>query len=463
MTTHSSSFAPFLKRMRAHGLPEVFINSFAHYYELLHSGQTGLISEAAITPVTSLVDAECLPQSLVDSGHSVLPKTAVIKLNGGLGTSMGLDRAKSLLKVKDGLSFLDITARQARHAQLPLILMNSFATHSASLAALQQYQDVDKGIPRAFLQHRAPKIRQADLAPVDWPEERELEWCPPGHGDIYVALVTSGTLDALLDSGYEFAFVSNADNLGAVIDARILGYFAENGLPFMMEAAERTEMDRKGGHLARNKNGRLILRELAQTPNEDQEAFQDIEQHRFFNTNNLWINLPALRRVMISQNNALMLPMIRNGKTTDPRDESTPPVFHLETAMGSAIAVFEGAQALRVPRRRFAPVKRSSDLLAVRSDAFLLTNEFHIVPNPEREVATTVVDLDARYYRFVNDLDARFPSGVPSLVNCRRLEVNGDFIFGRDVKCVGDVRLLNNSGGQVAIPDGALLSGEKRY
>ncbi len=131
-------------------------------------------------------------------------------------------------------------------------------------------------LPPSFIQHKQPKVAVHDLAPAEWPQDRELEWCPPGHGDLYVALVTSGTLDKMLDAGYEYAFISNADNLGAVLDFSILGYFIEENLPFLMEVANRTTADRKGGHLARLKNGQLVLRELAQCPEDDIDAFQNM-------------------------------------------------------------------------------------------------------------------------------------------------------------------------------------------
>jgi UTP--glucose-1-phosphate uridylyltransferase len=314
-------------------------------------------------------------------------------------------------------------------------------------------------LPLSFVQHKEPKVLQADLSPAEWSADPQLAWCPPGHGDIYAALVTSGTLAALLDAGYEYVFVSNADNLGAVLDGRILGYFAQNNFPFMMEVADRTEMDKKGGHLAQRPDGQLILRESAQCPDEDEATFQDISRHKYFNTNNLWINLPALQQVLDEQNNMLRLPMIRNSKTVDPRDSNSPKVYQLETAMGSAIAVFEGAAALRVPRSRFAPVKKTDDLLAVRSDAYLLTDDDHVIPNPARPVESLTVELDVAHYKFVNDLDARFPYGPPSLLDCEKLSIKGDFVFGANVVCRGVVELVNEGGTAVTIPDGAVLPG----
>ncbi len=457
-----TQFTPFAEKMRGEGLPEIFIRTFAWYYEQLLTGDAGLIAEDSIRPVESLPDAAAFPAELAEAGRRALGKTAVIKLNGGLGTSMGLQKAKSLLPVKDGQSFLDVIARQTVTAGVPLVLMNSFSTHADSMAALAHRPELNQANLLAFLQHKEPKIAQNDLTPVKWPPNPHLEWCPPGHGDIYAALITRGALGDLLDAGYEYAFVSNSDNLGGVIDLSILGYFAQNNLPFMMEAADRTEMDRKGGHLARRADGQLLLRESAQTPEADKNSFQDITRHRYFNTNNLWFHLPTLQRVMAERDNLLGLPMIRNSKTVDPRDPASTPVYQLETAMGSAIAVFTGAQAVRVPRSRFAPVKTSNELLAVRSDAYRLTEDYHIALADGR-AAPPVVLLDMRYYKFISDLESRFPFGAPSLADCRRLEVRGDFRFGRDVVCRDDVLLVNESGGQAVIPDGAVLQGERRY
>ncbi len=116
------------------------------------------------------------------------------------------------------------------------------------------------------MQHKFPKILQKDYSPASWPKNPKLEWNPPGHGDVYTALLTSGMLDSLLADGIIYAFISNSDNLGARLDESLLGYFAHHQFPFMMEVAEKTPADIKGGHLARHKNGRLILREAAQCP-----------------------------------------------------------------------------------------------------------------------------------------------------------------------------------------------------
>lgn len=455
----TNSFSAFESRMQQEQLPQIVINTFHHYYEQLVNGETGLIPEDSIKPVQSLPDADQFGEDLFDLGKEALPKTVMIKLNGGLGTGMGLNKAKSLLKVRDELTFLDIIARQAETDLVPLVLMNSFATQTDSLQLLSKYPTLKKGkIPLDFLQHKAPKVLKSDFSPAVYPKDPELEWYPPGHGDLYTALITSRMLEKLLSAGYEYAFVSNADNLGACLDKAILGYFAGKNFPFMMECADRTEADKKGGHLAAQPAGGLLLRESAQCPENDLDAFQDILKHRYFNTNNLWINLKALAQVMAEKSNILGLSLIRNLKTLDPRDSKSPEVYQLETAMGSAIAVFRGAAAVRVPRTRFAPVKTNSDLLAVRSDAYILTDDFRVVQNPKRKLGTVVISLDNRFFKLIDQLEERFPQGAPSLLECERLDIKGDVRFGANIQIKGSVALTAETNPKI-IPDNTILEG----
>jgi UTP--glucose-1-phosphate uridylyltransferase len=258
-------------------------------------------------------------------------------------------------------------------------------------------------------------------------------------------------LDELLEHGYRWAFVSNSDNLGAVLDPRILSWVAQEGVPFAMEAARRTQADRKGGHLARQGDG-FVLRETAQTPEEDLEALQDVDRHPFVNTNNLWVDLEALKATLAERDGVLGLPIIVNRKTVDPGDADSPEVVQLETAMGAAIGVFEGARALHVPRRRFAPVKTTNDLLALRSDAYVMDDDFRVALAPERD-DPPVIELDSDYYKLIAGFEERFPAGAPSLVECSKLAVEGDVTFGRDVVVRGDVEVS----GPARIEDGAVL------
>jgi UTP--glucose-1-phosphate uridylyltransferase len=460
----SASFAPFEAKLREAGVPDVAVRSFRAAFEALVSGATGLVSERELEPVDDVADAGG-PGDLRAAGAEALARTVVIKLNGGLGTSMGMTRAKSLLPVKDGLSFLDLIARQIvrlreRHAvAVPLVLMDSFRTQADSLAVLARYGKLSGALAPDFLQHKVPRILASDLTPVRWPAEPEHEWCPPGHGDIYAALLSSGELDAMLAAGYRTAFVSNSDNLGAVLDLGLLGWFVRSGAPFAMEVKQRTHADRKGGHLARSRGGRLVLREVAQCPDDEKKRFEDVSLWRWFNTNNLWIDLVALRRALDAAGGVLPLPLIRNEKPVDPGDLRSPRVIQLETAMGAAIALFEGAAAVRVADERFAPVKTTADLVRVRSDAYRRDAEERVVPAPEGLGGAIAIDLDPEHYRTVADLERRMPHGPPSLLHCQRLFVRGDVRFGRGVVIEGEVRLEAPRGGHLDVPDGARLVG----
>lgn len=456
-------FEPFESKMRAAGLPDLAIRTFRFHLDALRAGERGFLTKDDIDPVDAVPDAEAL-SGLDDAGRAALAKTVVVKLNGGLGTSMGLTKAKSLLPVKDGLSFLDIIARQVLHHRetlgvaLPLVLMNSFRTRTDTLTVLSRYEKLATAMPLDFLQHKVPKVLADDLSPVTWNADPEHEWCPPGHGDIYTALVTSGRLKTLLDAGFEYAFVSNSDNLGAVLDLPILGYFASERLPFLMEVCDRTEADRKGGHLARKKrDGGLTLREVAQCPEEEKDSFQDVSLYRYFNTNTLWVNLRALDETMRGHPHGMELPLIVNRKPVDPADETSPAAFQLETAMGAAISVFEGAGAIRVPRSRFLPVKTTNDLLALWSDVYVLDEEQRVVPSPARATGDLVIDLDPRFFRRIDQLETRFPKGAPSLAHCRRLVVRGDFRFGRHCVFLGEVALDNPSAEPRIVPDGEVF------
>jgi UTP--glucose-1-phosphate uridylyltransferase len=444
-------------KMSEAGIDPVAIETFAHYYRLLEHGETGMIAEDSIEPL----DSESLNDVEVDdeSASAALRTTAVIKLNGGLGTSMGMERAKSLLCVRKGMSFLDVIARQVLHlrrehdAPLPLMFMNSFRTSQDTMDALARYADLPvDGLPLEFLQNREPKLRSKDLTPVSWQRDPDLEWCPPGHGDLYTALRGTGLLQRLLDQGYERVFVSNSDNLGAVPDARIAGWLAESGAPFAIEAVRRTASDRKGGHFARRiSDGRIVLRETAQTSKHDLEALADLDRHRFCSTNNLWFDLRAMSEALDSRHGILGLPLIRNVKTVDPGDPSTPEVIQIETAMGAAIEVFEGSRTIEVGRDRFVPVKTTNDLLVLRSDVYDVGGDFVLTPAGK----VPFVDLDSSYYKLVPDFERRFPEGAPSLREASSLTVNGDWTFGAKVKVVGDVALETAAAERV--PAGSVL------
>jgi len=453
------------ERMLEAGMPDVAIRSFLRSLRFVRDGGPTTVPEASISPVDALPRAEGLTD-FEAAGREALHKAVVIKLNGGLGTSMGLEGAKSLLPVRSGLSFLDLIARQIlwmrerEGCELPLILMNSFRTREESLAALDRYPALANETSRDFLQHRVPRVDLDSALPIKWSKNPALEWCPPGHGDLYAALVSSGLIDGLRERGVRYAFVSNADNLGGTLDLSILGWFATGKIPFAMEVAERTSADKKGGHLAR-RDGNLILRESAQCAAEDRESFQDIRRHHYFNTNNLWLDLDAVATMLVSSVDGLPLPVIKNEKPVDPYDPMGPRCLQLETAMGAAIECFEGAEAICVSRDRFAPVKTTNDLLALWSDAFEMTDDARLIAVHPEDHRKREIDLDPRFYQTVQDFGARFPDGVPSLAKCRRFSVRGDYRFGGGVTIVGDVTLINETDAPIEIPAGTVLEGKR--
>ncbi len=455
--TLDNKFEPFRQRMLEAGMNEIILNNFRYYYNQLRQGEVGYIPESEIQTVEDLPDSQQLGSEDEKLGRQNLKYTVVIKLNGGLGTSMGLNKAKSLLPVKNGRCFLDIIALQTIKQGARLLLMNSFSTRQDSLNVLSNYDELQGDIPLDFLQHKIPKVAADDFSPVHFPDDPDLEWCPPGHGDLYISMVTSGVLESLLKNDYRYAFVSNVDNLGAVLQPSILGYVVRNELEFLMEVAERTPADRKGGHLAKRGDS-YILREIAQCPEEDVEHFQNIERHRYFNTNNLWIDLLALQQHLEQKEYMPKLPLIVNQKTVNPRDADSQSVFQLETAMGAAISLYDRSAAVRVPRTRFAPVKSTNDLLLVRSDYYQLNDDYLLVPHPNRACDKVVVDLDKTYYKMIDDFDTRFPKGVPSMVAARSLQVNGNVVWGKDIRIQGDVQ-VNGIESVKKIADDAVLEG----
>jgi UTP--glucose-1-phosphate uridylyltransferase len=457
-------------KMTEAGVAPAAIETFTRFYHLLQAGETGLIREDDIDPLVDIPNRAELAIS-DDEASAALAKTAMLKLNGGLGTSMGMDQAKSLLPVRvapgstaeepgepEMLTFLDIivgqvrAARQATGARLPLLFMNSFRTRADSLAALERYPDIAvDGLPVDFLQNREPKLRSDDLTPVTWEQDPDLEWCPPGHGDLYPALHASGVVVALLAAGFRYMCVSNSDNLGATPDATIAGWFAASGAPYAAELCRKTPADVKGGQLVvRKADGRIVQRETAQTHPDDTAASLDATRHPFFHTNNLWFDLEALGAELERTSGVLELPLIRNDKTVDPADSSSPPVVQIESAMGAAVAVFEGATAIEVERSRFLPVKTTNDLLVLRSDVYDLTSDYRL----EAQALAPLVDLDKAHYKLIDGFTERFAAGAPSLRDADSLTVRGAWTFGSGVRVEGKGSLAGDGG---TVPDGATL------
>ncbi|KAK2463174.1 hypothetical protein APHAL10511_004829 [Amanita phalloides] len=383
-----------------------------------------------------------------------LTKLAVLKVNGGLGTSMGMTGAKSALEVKDDMTFLDLTVRQIEHlnttnrVDVPLILMTSFNTHEDTLRIIKKYANQQLRIT-TFNQSRYPRINKETLLPHPRRADDDKKyWYPPGHGDLYNALLHSGVLDQLLAEGKDYLFVSNSDNLGAVVDENILQHMIDRDAEFIMEVTDKTKADVKGGTLI-DYEGSIRLLEIAQVPSEHVEDFKSVRKFKIFNTNNLWINLKALKRIM--ENEGMELDIIVNPKTTDDGQA----VIQLETAAGAAIKHFRNAHGINVPRKRFLPVKSCSDLLLIKSDIYSLEHG-QLIINPNRMFETTPVIKLGDHFKKISQFQKRFKT-IPKVLELDHLTVTGDVNFGRNVTLRGTVIVVANEGQRIDIPDGCVL------
>ncbi|MGR1195942.1 UTP--glucose-1-phosphate uridylyltransferase [Alloscardovia omnicolens] len=457
-----------IAKMRDNNFSDTAILQFERMYKVWQADDAGWMREEDVTPLKP----EDVPavSDIYDSmsshvAHTALAKTAILKLNGGLGTSMGLDGPKSLLPVRRHkarrMRFIDIILGQvistrAHHKiQLPLILMNSFRTSKDSLNAVHHNRRFHQAeIPVEIVQHQQPKIIAHSGKPVTFNVNPELEWCPPGHGDVYSTLWESGILDVLQSHGIEYIFISNSDNLGARPSSIIAGHFAKSKADFMVEVSKKTVADRKGGHFVINdETGRLTLREMSQVHPDDKAEALDDTIHPYFNTNNIWIRISALKKLLKKYDGVLPLPVIRNNKTVDPTDSSSAHIVQLETAMGAAISLFENSTCIEVNRSRFLPVKTTEDLFILRSDRFHLTDAFEM---EDGNYVFPDVSLDQRYYKNIQDFDERFPYGVPSLAAAASVTIEGDWTFGQNTHCFGKA-YLEDLGQPSYVPNGEYI------
>lgn len=433
------------------GLAPAFIATFVHYYRQFLHGATGKIPWNEIAPLTpdDLVEMTTLSStSRHKRGQELLDRLVVLKLNGGLGTTMALDATKSLIEAREGRSFLQLTldhvrwARERYRARLPLLLMNSERTQRDTSINLETVIGGDD-VPLQFLQHTVPRFDRQTKAMLDLSDEVE-NWAPFGHGDLYGALFLSGTLSSLLSDGYRWAFVSNSDNLAATIEPAILEYLELSGVDFAIEVTPKTGADIKGGILARWRD-RLALIERTQIDESDGANFEDRRNFPDFNTNNVWWRLDALNRHL--EQGHFPLPLIVNPKMVQGRD-----AVQLEIAMGSAVSCFDNAIAIRVPRTRFTPVKTTSDLLWIRSNCFIVGEDSSLrrVISSAEDTQPTIL-LDARFYASLNDFNLRFPFPV-KLQSCRSLRVEGNVFFAEDTEFIGDVNIVHRVSEPAHVP-----------
>lgn len=375
-------------------------------------------------------------ERLADAGTAALNKLAVLKVNGGLGTSMGMNGAKSALEVQNNLTFLDLIVQQIEHlnttanTDVPLLLMTSFNTEEDTLRIVKKYANRPVKIT-TFNQSRYPRLLRDSLLPfAKNVQEGRATWYPPGHGDLYHSLYRSGVLDRLLAQGKEYLFVSNSDNLGAIVDPRILQHMAESQSEFVMEVTSKTKGDIKGGTLI-NYDGTFRLLESAQVPPQHMEDFDSARRFKVFNTNNLWVNLKALKRVL--ENDEMKLDIISNPKSLDDGRS----VIQLETVAGSAIKHFKNAHGIHVPRSRFLPVKQCSDLLLVKSDLYVLEHG-RLIMNENRMFGIPPVIKLSGHFKKIQQFQKRFKQ-IPHIIELDHLTVSGDVHFGRNIVLRGTV------------------------
>ena len=402
-----------------------------------------------------LMKYEILPKVQADDSVNLLKKLAVMKLNGGLGTSMGCKGPKSIIEVRGETTFLDLIVQQIEHlnntyqgVDVPLLLMNSFNTDTETAKIIQKYQNTNVTIT-TFQQSRYPRIDKDSLEPMPLTHEgyKHSDWYPPGHGDVFTSLYNSGLVDTLLAQGKEYIFVSNVDNLGATVDVNILKMIVDSNCEYCMELTNKTRADIKGGTII-SYNGKVSLLEVAQVPKKYMEEFKSVKKFKVFNTNNIWLSLRAIKRVM--QEEKLKLDIISNQKEVEGRK-----VIQLETAIGAGIGYFENACGVNVPRSRFLPVKSTSDLLLIQSNMFTLKSG-SLVRNPLRQFATTPVVKLGKEFKKVQAYLERFKS-IPDVLELDHLTVSGDISFGSGVVLKGTVIIVANPGSTIMIPGGSIL------
>ena len=389
-------------------------------------------------------------------------RVAVVKLNGGLGTSMGCVGPKSCIEIREGKTFLDTAVEQltllnqSLGTQIPLVLMNSFNTHEDTLKIIGKYEKQLKVL--CFQQSQYPRLVESTLLPLA-AAMGELEgvniapedlYYPPGHGEFYSAFYNSGLLSQLKEQGIEYIFVANADNLGATLSWTILQKMVADKLDFVMELTPKTRADIKGGTLI-SYEGNAKLLELAQVPKEHVGEFQNISRFTVFNTNNIWMGLSAVQKAMESTQRGLELDIIYNRKQVQQI-----PIVQLETAIGAAVSCFERAVGIIVPRTRFLPVKTNNDLFLIQSDLFSL-NTGSLTVRPPRQVKDLPWIRLGDAFKHVNAYMSRFQGSLPSVLQLDHLTVSGDVTFGSNITLKGHVIIVASDGAKVVIPDDSVL------
>ncbi|MBT3515697.1 MAG: UTP--glucose-1-phosphate uridylyltransferase [Flavobacteriaceae bacterium] len=397
-----------------------------------------------------LISYTSLPVPKKESIEASLAQLAVCKLNGGLGTTMNCRGPKSAIIVREKKTFINILVEQISElnkkykADVPLYFMNSFNTHDATERIISRVKGTTRIL--SFCQHSYPRLLADESGFLDLQKKSADAWYPPGHGDLFSCILENGYLDSLIKEGRECLFISNADNLGAVIDLKILDYMINEDIPFLMEVTSKTTADMKGGVLCQGKD-RIQLLEIANVPPEHVAEFCGNKKFKFFNTNNIWINLIHLKRML--KEGPLDLDLVINRKQVKKQD-----ILQLETTVGSALNLFPGSVGMNVPRSRFLPVKKTSDLLLVQSNLFDLDRGILKRDSAINDSNLPRINLKDPF----NDLkeyQRRVPV-PPDIAELSSLELEGQVQFNGNVTLKGNVRLISHKK-KIRIPKGAVL------
>ncbi|KAL3312995.1 UTP--glucose-1-phosphate uridylyltransferase [Cichlidogyrus casuarinus] len=417
------------------------------------------------------------PEANEETLREHLNKLVVVKLNGGLGTSMGCSGPKSVISVRDDLTFLDLTIQQIENlnnrykCNIPLVLMNSFNTDVDTNKIIRKYLNVNVRI-FTFMQSMYPRLDRESLLPIAtqphsikfppgafskdsgkkadaWSDE--YAWYPPGHGDFYRSFINSGLAEQFSEEGKKWVYLSNIDNLGATVDTKILNYLcssSSNSTDFVMEVTDKTRADIKGGTLI-NYEGKSRLLEMAQVPKDKYDEFISVRKFKIFNTNNLWMNLESL--IGLVKNNKMHMEVIKNPKTLNNGCN----IIQLEEAAGAAIKNFSNGIGINVPRSRFLPVKTTSDLLLIMSNLYEMSNG-SLYMSPKRSFPSVPLVKLGSHFKKVKDFLTRFEN-IPDLLELDQLTVAGDVFFGKELKLRGSVIIISNPGEHINLPSGSIL------
>eukprot|EP01029_Cantina_marsupialis_P015586 TRINITY_DN3416_c0_g1_i1.p1 TRINITY_DN3416_c0_g1~~TRINITY_DN3416_c0_g1_i1.p1 ORF type:complete len:491 (-),score=119.84 TRINITY_DN3416_c0_g1_i1:104-1552(-) len=379
----------------------------------------------------------------------MLQKLVIIKLNGGLGSTMKCKGPKSFLPVQHGLTFLDLTIRQVEYlnvvhgCDVPIVLLNSFKTSERTREVIKSYEGREVTI-HCLDQSSMPRLDPVTLKPLateSFSEETQHLWYPPGHGDLVDTYLDSDLHLEFFRQGKEYAFISNIDNLTATIDFKVLYHLYMENVDFCMEVTERKECDVKGGILVKDHDKTRLL-ERSQFPKEEVALFNDYKHFNSFNTNNLWICINKLERLW---DRRMLNPDIIAVHKDTPFGE----VVELETAIGCCFKSVGSAQGVMVSRDRFTPVKHTADLLLVQSDVYTLVHGNLVRPLDAKKLPTVEIRgpmTDVTVYQ-------EKVKNVPSLRGLDSLLIDGNVSFGTEVFLSGKVEIIVAEGLTYEIPN----------